>query len=293
MLTVRDDMTGDGDAPPWVIIGCGRLGRALVRLAGELGIEVRAAWDKDGPPTDLRATLHLSQPVQTLAGVLDGAAVFVTVSDDAIAAVAAAIMPLAGVAEVVAHCSGCHSSEILRGAGITAPVVSVHPLVSVVSAEQAVAEFPGCAWTVEGDGTGVWWARGWLAEMGVTPVVVKPESKALYHAAAVTSAGLVTALMDAAFDMAAAAGIPEEQARSMLLPLARTALANLEELPPLAALTGPAARGDEDTVAAHEAALARLDDDSLLRVYGALNDRISAKLRARPGTAGWAAARDD
>lgn len=265
-------MTSRDDDLPWVIIGCGRVGRTLALLAATLKIEVVAAWDRDGPP-DVGATHSLSGSFHHLEPHVAGAAVFITVSDDAIASVAGALKSTLVDAAVVAHCSGSLPSGVLRRAGVTAPVVSVHPLLAVADPAEAVRQFESAAWTVEGSNLGVWWARGWLARIGVEPATIDGEQKVLYHAAAVTSAGLVVTVMDLAFELAAAAGFTPEQARSMLLPLAHSSLDNLEDATTREALTGPVARRDFKTVQAHVAAMREVLPEASTALYAQLTER--------------------
>ena len=245
---------------PWVVVGCGRVGRTLVLAARRAGIDVRACWSRgDGP-------------IEDVVRQCEGAAVFLTVTDGALDEVARTVAPLEKAALAV-HCSGSLSSDVLRDAGILAPVGSVHPLLSIAQPDQAVGRLGEAAWTIEGDPQVLTWARAWLGRLGATPTTIEPQHKALYHASAVTSAGLVVALLDAAFEMAAAAGIDREAAVGMLVPLARSALENLETMDPTDALTGPVARGDEDVIAMHRRALARLDDHNLRDIYDALTNR--------------------
>lgn len=272
---MTDDPTTRPMSPPWAIIGCGRVGRTLIRLAAQLDIDVAVAWDRNSPP-NVEAHQRLSDPLTSLEGRLDGCAVFITVSDDAISAVAAAVAGMCDDADVVVHCSGSLSSAVLREAGITAPVGSVHPLLSIADPEQALPRLREAFWTVEGDRPAVWWARGWLAKMDVTPLTISASAKVLYHAAAVTSAGLLVALMDSAFTLAEAAGIDGETAREMLLPLARSTLDNLAEMTSREALTGPVARDDDETIQAHRDAIAALDDETLSEIYEVLTARLKA-----------------
>ncbi|MEM1350207.1 MAG: DUF2520 domain-containing protein, partial [Myxococcota bacterium] len=112
-----------------------------------------------------------------------------------------------------------------------------------------------------------------MAEVDVHPLSVRSDRKVLYHASAVTAANLLVGLMDAAYAMAEAAGVDDEQVRrEMLVPLARSCVENLATKSPRDALTGPVARGDWATVARHEAALAEIDDE-LLELYVALTRR--------------------
>jgi predicted short-subunit dehydrogenase-like oxidoreductase (DUF2520 family) len=93
-------------------------------------------------------------------------------------------------------------------------------------------------------------------------------SRALYHAAAVLAAGSQVALFsEAVRAFRRATGASEPAARAALLPLALGALEKLRSRSASAALTGPAVRGDHQTIAAHRKALPR----DLLPLYDALN----------------------
>jgi predicted short-subunit dehydrogenase-like oxidoreductase (DUF2520 family) len=83
------------------------------------------------------------------------------------------------------------------------------------------------------------------------PFRVAPGHRAAYHAAATIASNHLVALVGQAARVAGAAGIPSDA----LWPLLRSTLANVEALGPEAALTGPVARGDVDTVVRHLEAL--------------------------------------
>jgi predicted short-subunit dehydrogenase-like oxidoreductase (DUF2520 family) len=80
---------------------------------------------------------------------------------------------------------------------------------------------------------------------------VDPDRRAVYHAAACVAANHVVALLGQVERLATAAGAPVDA----FFPLVRAAVANAERLGPARALTGPAARGDADTIARHLAAI--------------------------------------
>ncbi|HEY4572546.1 MAG TPA: DUF2520 domain-containing protein, partial [Thermoanaerobaculia bacterium] len=92
-------------------------------------------------------------------------------------------------------------------------------------------------------------------------------ARPLYHFAATLAAGGVTTLLAAAAEIAGTLGLPEEVTRGYL-ELARGALAGaaraLDEGRPLgAAITGPAARGDQATLEGHFEALRALAPEKL------------------------------
>jgi predicted short-subunit dehydrogenase-like oxidoreductase (DUF2520 family) len=92
--------------------------------------------------------------------------------------------------------------------------------------------------------------------LGMRPVTLDDEGAPAWHAAAVLAAGSVVALVDAAAELAATAGVDRTLAFHGLASLATGALAQARATAPDAALTGPVARGDDATIRAHVAALA-------------------------------------
>jgi predicted short-subunit dehydrogenase-like oxidoreductase (DUF2520 family) len=110
----------------------------------------------------------------------------------------------------------------------------------------------------------------WLArELGLEPFALDDTERALYHAGAVVAASYLVTLHQAAADLVQAAGAPPEA----LLPLMRRVIENDFEL------TGPAVRGDWETVEAHlEAIRQRLPE--LEPLYRALAD-ATAELAVR------------
>jgi predicted short-subunit dehydrogenase-like oxidoreductase (DUF2520 family) len=85
----------------------------------------------------------------------------------------------------------------------------------------------------------------------------------------VFSSNYLAALVQAALDSHAAAGIDEATSLRILAPILRDALAAILDKGPVAALTGPIARGDAVTVAAQAEALAGRDAE-LAGLYAAL-----------------------
>jgi predicted short-subunit dehydrogenase-like oxidoreductase (DUF2520 family) len=109
-------------------------------------------------------------------------------------------------------------------------------------------------------------AEALVVEMGGEPVFIAEEHRDLYHAALASGANYLVTLVTAASDLLRDAGVA--QPARMLGPLLSAALDNALRLGD-AALTGPVARGDADTVASHVSAL-RADAPEVLPAYLAL-----------------------
>jgi predicted short-subunit dehydrogenase-like oxidoreductase (DUF2520 family) len=191
--------------------------------------------------------------------VTDGEAelVLLCVPDRAIPEVAASM----AVGPWIAHTSGATPLSALDP---HEKRFGLHPLQSFTRArgpEQLDGAF--AAVTAEADDArevGFWLAE----ELGLKPFPLDDSERALYHAGAVMAASYLVALHQAAADLVEAAGAPPEA----LVPLMRRVIENDFEL------TGPAVRGDWETVEAHLAAI-RERRPELEPLYRALAEATS------------------
>jgi predicted short-subunit dehydrogenase-like oxidoreductase (DUF2520 family) len=99
------------------------------------------------------------------------------------------------------------------------------------------------------------------------PVRIPAAAKPAYHAAAAFVANYTVALVGVAERIARKAGVPEEVANRLYLPLLGGAVANLNSLGPAASLTGAVRRGDVQTIQSHLEALSP-EDRQLYRMLG-------------------------
>jgi predicted short-subunit dehydrogenase-like oxidoreductase (DUF2520 family) len=189
--------------------------------------------------------------------------VLLCVPDGEIAAAAAAVEP----GPLVGHCSGA------TGLAPLAPheAFSLHPLMTVPrDAAPGVLTGAGCAV----DGTtprALAVAEALAAAVGLAPARVAEADRAAYHAAASIASNFLVTLAGAAERLAASAGVD----RALLAPLVRAAVDNWAERGAAEALTGPIARGDEETVARQREAVRERAPD-LLALFDALADATRA-----------------
>ena len=208
------------------IIGPGRAGTALRLALEEQGWPVRT-WrrgDEIGAAAADVDVLVLATP------------------DGAIADVAAAVQPVP--ATLVVHLAGSLGLDVLapherRGA--------LHPLVALPDGPTGARRLRGAWFAIAGDPA----VESIAVALGGRTFAVADGDRALYHASAVIASNHLVALLGQAERVAAAAGVPF----AALVDLVRVTVDNVAELGPAAALTGPAARGDEDTIRRHLDAL--------------------------------------
>ncbi len=218
----------DARSPKVRFIGAGRAALSLAGALAQVGCDV----------VDL---LGRADPVSSAARGVD--VLVIAVPDSAIAAVAGAVVPVPTTA--VVHLSGSLGPEVL----VPHPrQASMHPLVPLPNPETGTRRLlGGVSFAVDGDP-----AASELVELlGGIEVSVTGAQRAAYHAAACIAANHVVALLGQVERVANAAGLGFE----MFAPLAAAAVADAAAMGPAAALTGPAARGDQSTIERHRAAL--------------------------------------
>jgi predicted short-subunit dehydrogenase-like oxidoreductase (DUF2520 family) len=218
------------------IVGAGRLGPALQAALNAAGIHARGPYGRgyDGHDADV---------------------VLLCVPDAEIAAAAAAIAP----GPLVGHCSGATGLDVL------APheAFSLHPLMAVTHAR---ATFAGAGAAVAGTTPrALETAHALAGALQMTAAEIDDADRAAYHAAASIASNFLVTLEAAAERLLRTTGANRE----ILVPLVRATVENWAALGGQDALTGPIARGDEDTVARQRAAVAERAPE-LLELFDAL-----------------------
>jgi predicted short-subunit dehydrogenase-like oxidoreductase (DUF2520 family) len=277
-------------APRIAIVGTGPVGRALamayVAGRGEVTAIVSRRADRGADVARRCAAVRGSSD---LADVLGAGVVVIAVPDRALAEVAArlAALPLRADATLL-HTSGALAGAVLDAAGGRAG--SLHPLQSfpdVADERVLAARVAGAHWFHEGHGDIA--AEAMVAVWRGTFHRLAPGAKSLYHAGAAVLSNHTVALFDSAVRLFEAAGIPRADAHAPLAALLAGTSANLGAAGVPAALTGPIARGDVDTVRAHVDALRRAAPE-LVESYLAMARRTLVVARAKGSIGADAAA---
>ena len=157
--------------------------------------------------------------------------------------------------QLVAHTSGRHGLEVLAPAtGVGALPLCLHPVMTFAGGPEDLDRLGGAPFGITAPPELRPVAEALVLEMGGEPVAVPEDARVLYHAALAWAANYLVTLTTTAIDLLRTSGVTSPEA--LLRPLLEAGLANA-----LArgddALTGPVARGDAGTVAAHLAELRR------------------------------------
>lgn len=281
-----------GSAPPRLrigIIGAGRVGAVLgaaLRRAGHHVTGVTAVSDL----SRLRAEALLpGVPIRTAPEVTaDAELVLVAIPDDALRGV---VDGLAAAGHVHAgqfwcHPSGGHGIGILEAATDAGALpLALHPVMTFTGTSIDLDRLADCPFGVTAADAIRPVAEALVVEMGGEPIWVPESSRALYHAALSYGANYLITLVAQATELLVRAGIEEPQ--RIIAPLLSASLDNSLRLGD-AALTGPVARGDAESVRRQLAAIAATSEQAALG-YQALArvtaDRAVASGMLRPADA--------
>lgn len=278
------------------IIGPGKLGRTFMALINatiraELG-DVFSA----NPATAEAAVgdLGAGRSVSTMANMRPADIWILSVPDDRIAQVAGALAqacPTQVATPIAMHCSGFLSSAVLeplRDRGWS--VASCHPVLSFGDPQMAARQFPGTCCAIEGDTPAAEQVADLITNLGGVPFPVDPARKPLYHAAAVFSNNFATVLQAIAREAWAEAGVAPEMAARLGDTLLAGTSDSVARLGPVAALTGPAARGDLEVLRQQEAAVAAWYPEAatLYATMSQMARRLKTDGATRPPTAAQA-----
>ncbi|HSU93777.1 MAG TPA: Rossmann-like and DUF2520 domain-containing protein [Gemmatimonadaceae bacterium] len=246
------------------VIGAGKAGRALAHAMRVGGVEVVGLH---GRRPDHGITSGAWPATVALANV-----VLVTVRDAELDGVLRELRSAAALARgtVVLHASGTAEPQALDELRTDGhPGGTFHPLLPLTDPTRATEQLRRAWIGIDGDAGARAVSRGLAAAIGARVLEIPAGAKASYHAAAVIASNFPVVLLALAARVLTQAGVDEEAARGALATLMTAAAENASASAPSAALTGPVARGDVETVRAHLAALS--ETPQVLQVYRVLS----------------------
>src|SRR2546426_5018539 len=275
------------------IIGPGRAGLGLGLALARAGYVARLyGRRKQAIPDPLELTVGAADAPPPPAWLAQAGAVIFAVRADATRPLAEALARGGAVRSehVVLHLSGAPGQEAL-GPLVPSPAAlgALHPLQTIAEPERAPERLRGAWAAVEGRRRGVQAAEGLAQELGMRRFRIASRAKAIYHAGAVFASNSLVVVEAVAQRLLRHAGLSDAEAWQALRPLVEGTLENLTRQEPAAALTGPAARGDEETIRRHLDVLTR-DDAALYRALGRTALELAQKRGLDEATAARVAA---
>jgi predicted short-subunit dehydrogenase-like oxidoreductase (DUF2520 family) len=246
------------------VVGAGRAGTAMAVALARAGHRVVAASAvSDASLRRIGRSLPEAAVASPDEVVARSDLVLLTVPDDVLPALvkglAATEVPVEG--RLLAHASGRHGLAVLEPATRRGALpLALHPVMTFTGRPDDAAKMAGISFGVTAPEPLRLVAEALVVEMGGEPVFIAEEHRDLYHAGLASAANHLVTLVAASGDLLGQAGVADPA--RMLGPLLHTALENVLGLGDLA-LTGPVARGDADTVAAHVRAIASAAPEAL------------------------------
>jgi predicted short-subunit dehydrogenase-like oxidoreductase (DUF2520 family) len=242
------------------IVGAGRLGTALGAALVRRGWKIALVVDTDARAArEGRRLIGAGRAATALAPTSrPGEVMIIAVPDGAVGRTATALARsgISWAGRTVLHTSGLLPAAVLeplrrRGAR----TASLHPAQALSRKDAPASAFKGITWGVEGDAEAVETAGSIVRGLGGRVLLLSEKSKPLYHAACALASNAFIALEWTASGLLRTAGIEENDASGILLPLVQGTLQNVKNFGLERALTGPVVRGDATTVKKHLEAL--------------------------------------
>lgn len=238
------------------VVGAGRVGPALaaaLKLAGHRPVAVSGVSDTSRRrAAALLPGVPLVEPAEVLARA---DLVLLTVPDDALPTLVGGLAQTGAVrpGQLLMHTSGRYGTAVLEPARRAGALpLALHPVMTFTGTTVDVQRLAGCSFGVTAPEPLRLAAEALVVEMGGEPEWIEESARPLYHAALAIGANHLVTLVAQSMELLRAAGVGEPG--RMLGPLLGAALDNALRSGD-AALTGPVARGDAGTVAAHLAEL--------------------------------------
>ena len=240
------------------VIGVGRAGVPLAAALARAGHPLVGAHAVSARSRRRAAEMLPGTPLLSVAEVMRAAdLVLLTVPDDVLADLVGGLAETGEVTpgQFLVHASGRYGTGILEmAARLGALPLALHPVMTFTGGRADLDRLAGCPFGVTAPAVLRPVAEALVVEMGGDPVWVPEEARPLYHAALANGSNHLVTLVAMTLDLLGSAGV--ESPAALVRPLLSAALDNVLRMGD-DALTGPVARGDARTVAAHLEVLAR------------------------------------
>jgi predicted short-subunit dehydrogenase-like oxidoreductase (DUF2520 family) len=281
------------------LIGCGRVGQTLARLLSRQ-VQLQDLYSRSQASREnALAFIGTGTACASLADMRAADVWLLAVPDSQIGPIAEQLaqrFPAQPTSvntppPIVFHCSGFWASSVLSPLAQQGwATASLHPVMSFASPALAVQQFAQTPCALEGAPTALSWLRPTFERLGAQCFEIPTERKALYHAAAVFSNNFTVVLQAIAQAAWEQAGVPNEWLAPLTRALLDSASTNVLALGPQKALTGPAARGDQE-VLTHQARVVQAWDPLCGQAYQIMSelalrlkqaDKVNARLSPAP-----------
>lgn len=234
-------------------IGAGKVGTAFGSYLKQKDFQVAGYYSRTFSSAQKAAAKSGSEAFDSLKQLLEASdLLFITTGDDDIPSVAAQLAQSGGLrkAQLIVHMSGALPSTVLspvKSWGCS--IYSLHPLQAFADAQKSVQDLSASYFSLEGDREHIEILENMLKACGNRYFVLKADQKTLYHAAACMLSNYLVTLVHKGLQLMEGMELDGRTAVEAMLPLIEGTIKNISLLGTKAALTGPIARQDLQTVA--------------------------------------------
>ena len=234
------------------IVGTGRVGSVLGAALQKAGHRLVAVSGVSELSRERAAALLPGIPIMSVEEVVARAElVLLTVPDDVLPALIDGLSATGSwqAGQLVVHTSGRYGTAIFDATvGHHVLGLALHPAMTFTGTSMDLLRLVDCCFGITAPAPLRPVAEALVVEMGAEPVWIEEQDRPMYHAGLSHGANHLVTLVAQAMQIVASAGVQEPQ--RLVAPLLHAALDNALRLGD-GALTGPVARGDAGTVAAH------------------------------------------
>lgn len=271
------------------VVGAGRVGAVLGAALSRAGHKVVAASGVSEASRSRAASLLPGVPLLPVEEVVARAELLLlTVPDDALPDLVAGLTATHAwqAGQIVVHTSGRYGVRVFEpAAGHHLIGLALHPAMTFTGTAMDLTRLTDCCFGITAPEGLRPVAEALVVEMGAEPVWIEEDDRERYHAGLAHGANHLVTLVAQAMQVLGSAGVQEPG--RVIAPLLHAALDNALRLGD-GALTGPVARGDAGTVAAHLRQLADETPDiraTYLALARATAERALASGRMTASTA--------
>ena len=234
-------------------IGAGKVGTAFGGYLKQKGFQVVGYYSRTEISAQKAAEKSDSKVFYSIEQLVEASdLLFITTGDDDIASVARQLAQSTCLRRdhLVLHMSGALPSTVLSPVkDFGCSVYSLHPLQSFADIDKAIQDLSNSYFSLEGDEEHIEILENILKTCGNRYFILKASQKTLYHAAACMLSNYLVTLVHNGLNLMEGMELDSGTAFEAMLPLIEGTIKNISLLGTKAALTGPIARQDIQTVA--------------------------------------------
>jgi|APTNR8051073442_1049403.scaffolds.fasta_scaffold00768_2 predicted short-subunit dehydrogenase-like oxidoreductase (DUF2520 family) len=252
--------------PPITLIGAGNVGTHLAKRLSETGYRVTQVFSRDKAKAEVLAEIVGAAAIDQLSEVSAHTGLYLLAVRDDVIAETGRRLSEAGISEgLFAHTSGATPASVLAPYsvrfGIFYPLQTFSP-----QRTPDFLEIPVCIQASSPEDEVL--LKNIAERIGKQAVAIEEQQRIALHVAAVFVNNFSNYLYQTGQRI-----LEKEQLNfDLLIPLIRETAEKVRHLPPKAAQTGPAVRGDEQTIARHLAYLQEMPDEA--KLYEMITKRL-------------------